>query len=176
MEPNRRQPPGQFKTGDFVVHPVYGVGRIVQIEDRQFSGKEVRPYYKVVLPKLTLWIPIEAQAAIGLRLVIARSDLGQYRHLLKSRPVSLKHNHAQRHAELADRLKEGSFRIMCEVVRDLTVSGRQKPLGRSDAAILRKTRERLLQEWAASAGVSEAEAATEIDALLQTTQVAYNVE
>ena len=43
---NSRQPPGQFKTGDFVVHPVYGVGHIVQIEERQFSGKEVRPYYK----------------------------------------------------------------------------------------------------------------------------------
>lgn len=176
MEPNRQQPPGQFKTGDGVVHPVYGVGHIVQIEDRQFSGKEVRPYYKVVLPKLTLWIPIEAQVAIGLRLVIARSDLDQYRLLLKSRPVLLKQGLAQRHAELAGRLKEGSFRVMCEVVRDLTLSGRQKPLGRSDAAILRKTRERLLQEWAASAGISEAEAATEINTLLQAAQPAYTVE
>ncbi len=176
MEPHRRQPPGQFKTGDVVVHPVYGVGHIVQIEDRQFSGKEVRPYYEVVLPKLTLWIPIEAQASIGLRRVTARSDLDQYRQLLQSHPVSLKQGLAQRHTELAGRLKEGSFRVMCEVVRDLTVSGRQKPLGRSDAVILRKTRERLLQEWAASAGISETEAATEIDALLQTTQPAYNVE
>jgi CarD family transcriptional regulator len=175
MEPNRRQPPGQFKIGDFVVHPVYGVGHIVQIEDRQFSGTEARPYYEVVLPKLTVWIPIEAQAAIGLRLVTARSDLEQYRHLLKSRPVSLKHNHAQRHTELAGRLKEGSFRVMCEVVRDLTVLGRQKPLGRSDAIILRKTRERLLQEWAASAGISKAEAASEIDTLLQTAPATYNV-
>lgn len=163
----------QFQVGDFVVHPVYGVCHIVRIEDRQFSGKEVRPYYKVVLPKLTLWIPVEAQAAIGLRLVIARNDLDQYRYLLKSPPRSLKHYHAQRHAELVGRLKEGSFRVMCEVVRDLTVSDRQKPLGRSDAAILRKTRERLLQEWAASAGISKAEAATEIDTLLQT---AYTVE
>ena len=175
MGPNSRQPPVQFKTGDFVVHPVYGVGHIVQIEDRQFSEKGARPYYKVILSKLTLWIPVEAQASIGLRLVTARNDLDQYRNTLKSRPVSLKQNHGERHAELASRLKEGSFQVMCEVVRDLTVSGRQKSLGRSDAVILQKTRERLLQEWAASAGVSTTEASKEIDTLLRATQPAYNV-
>lgn len=170
-----KQPLIKFKTDDFVVHPVYGVGHIVQIEDRQFSEKAVRQYYKVILPRLTLWIPVEAQASIGLRSVTARSELDQYRKLLRSRPVSLNHNHAQRHVELASRLKEGLFQVTCEVVRDLTMSGRQKPLGRSDAAILQKTRERLLQEWAASAGVSVAEASAEVDTLLQTTQPASNV-
>ena len=158
-----------------MVHPVYGVGHVVRIEEKQFSEKRVRQYYKVILPKLTLWIPVEAQATIGLRSVTARSDLDQYRNLLKSRPVPLKHNHAQRHVELASRLKEGSFQVMCEVVRDLTVSGWQKPLGRSDAVILQKTRERLLQEWAASAGVSTTEASKEVNTLLRATQPAYNV-
>lgn len=166
----------QFEVGDNVVHPVYGVGHIVQIEDRQFSEKGIRQYYKVILPRLTLWIPVEAQASIGLRLVTARSDLDQYRNLLKSRPVPLKHNHAQRHVELASRLKEGSFQVTCEVVRDLTVSGWQKPLGRSDAVILQKTRERLLQEWAVSAGVSVAEATEEINTLLLVNGQASNVE
>jgi len=166
----------QFEVGDNVVHPVYGVGHIVQIEDRQFSEKGIRQYYKVILPRLTLWIPVEAQASIGLRLVTARSDLDQYRNLLKSRPVPLEHNHAQRHVELASRLKEGSFQVTCEVVRDLTVSGWQKPLGRSDAVILQKTRERLLQEWAVSAGVSVAEATEEINTLLLVNGQASNVE
>jgi RNA polymerase-interacting CarD/CdnL/TRCF family regulator len=171
MEDKQFEP---FKVDDFVVHPVYGVGHIVQIEDKQFSEKEARSYYKVILPKLTLWIPVEAQAAIGLRLVTARRDLEQYRTLLKSRPVPLQNNHAQRHGELAGRLKEGTFQVLCEVVRDLTVSGWQKPLGRSDAAILQKTRERLRQEWAASAGVSVAEATEEIDRLLRATHPEYS--
>ena len=176
MGANRQEEPlKQFKVGDNVVHPVYGVGHIVQIEQKQFSEKGVRQYYKVILPRSTIWVPIEAQASIGLRLVTARSDLDQYRNLLKSRPVPLKHNHAQRHVELANRLKEGSFQVMCEVVRDLTVSGWQKPLGRSDAVILQKTRERLLQEWAASAGVSTTAAGKEINTLLRATQPASNV-
>jgi CarD family transcriptional regulator len=175
MGHNSKQPLIKFKIDDFVVHPVYGVGHIVQIEDRQFSETAVREYYKVILPRLTLWIPVEAQASIGLRSVTARSELDQYRTLLRSRPVPPKYKRAQRHVELASSLKEGSFQVTCEVVRELTVSGRQKPLGRSDAAILQKTREKLLQEWAASTGLSVVEASAEVDTLLQTTQPASNV-
>ena len=172
MWQNSKKPLKQFKVGDFVVHPVYGVGHIVQIEGRQFSEKAVRQYYKVILPKLTLWIPVEAQASIGLRLVTARSDLDQYRNLLKSQPVPLKHNHAQRHVELASRLKEGLFQVMCEVVRDLTVSGWKKPLGATARNILQKTRWRVCQEWASAADISIAEATKEISSLLQVTQEA----
>jgi RNA polymerase-interacting CarD/CdnL/TRCF family regulator len=163
----------QLKIGDNVVHPAYGVGHLVKIEKKQFSEEKTRLYYKVTLLRRTIWVPIEAQATIGLRLVTAKNELDQYRNLLKSPPVPLSDNHSQRHAELASRLKEGSFQVMCEVVRDLTVSGWQKPLGRSDAAILQKTRERLLQEWATSTGVSTIEASKEIDALLRASRQAF---
>ena len=129
-----------------------------------------RLYYQITLPRSTVWIPVEAQATIGLRLVTAKSDLDHYRDLLKSRPVPLHKNYKQRHLELVSRLNQGSFQVVCEVVRDLTVSGWEKPLGRSDAAILQKTRERLLQEWATSAGVSIGEAIKEINTLLRATQ------
>src|SRR5688500_6766253 len=33
-----------FKIGDRVVHPTYGAGRIVIIEEKQFSGKRARLY------------------------------------------------------------------------------------------------------------------------------------
>jgi CarD family transcriptional regulator len=170
MVTDGKEPFRQFDIDDFVVHPVYGVGQVVQIEEKQFSEKEDRQYYKVVLDKLTLWIPVDAQALIGLRPITARSELDQYRDLLKSRPAPKKSDQTrQRHEELTSRLKQGSFRLVCEVVRDLTLKGRQKPLGRSDATILQTTREKLLQEWATAAGMSFAEATNEIDTLLHET-------
>ena len=77
----------QFKVDDFVVHPVHGRGHIVEIAEKRFSGKETRLYYKLIWPRRVVWIPVEAQATIGLRLVTAKSDLEQYRNLLKSRPA-----------------------------------------------------------------------------------------
>ncbi|MFC1976062.1 CarD family transcriptional regulator [Chloroflexota bacterium] len=164
----------QFKVDDFVVHPAYGVGHIVKIEEKQFSEiGAARLYYKITLSRSTIWIPIEAQATIGLRLVTAKRDLDQYRNLLKSRPASLNNNHPQRHVELASRLKQGSFQVMCEIVRDLTAWARRKSLGSADKATLQKARENLYQEWATAAGVPNTEAIKEIDALLRTSQQAF---
>jgi len=162
----------QFKVGDFVVHPVYGLGHLVKIEEKQFSAMRARLYYQITLPSSTVWIPVEAQATIGLRLVTARSDLDQYRDLLKSRPVPLHKDHKRRHLELVGRLNQGSFQVVCEVVRDLTAWGWRKSLNRTDAVTLKKTQESLYQEWATAAGVSIAEATTEVNSLLQVTQQA----
>jgi RNA polymerase-interacting CarD/CdnL/TRCF family regulator len=148
------------------------VGHLVKIEEKQFSEMGARRYYKITLPRSTVWTPLEAQAAIGLRLVTPKSDLDHYRDLLKSRPVPLHKDYRQRHLELASRLNQGSFQVMCEVVRDLTAWGWRRPLNRTDAVTLKKTQESLYQEWATAAGVSTAEAIKEIRSLLQTNQQA----
>ena len=165
----------QFKIGDFVVHPAYGIGQIVKIEEKQFSKKSgARLYYQVTMPDCNvIWTPVENQVANGLRLVTAKSDLDQYRDLLKSPPVSLNDNQPQqRHLELISRLKQGSFQVTCEVVRDLTLTDWQKPLGITNKTILRQTQQRLYQEWASAADISIAEATKEVDTLLQATQKA----
>lgn len=164
----------QFNAGDFIVHPTYGVGEIVKIEEKRFTEKETNRYYKISLPNRTLWVPVESDIATELRLVTARSELGQYRKLLISPPAPLDTNYQKRHLELVKRLNEGSFRALCEVVRDLTARGWRKPLGQQDAATLKKTRQSLVEEWATSAGISTAEAVKEVEALLQTTQQALN--
>jgi len=167
----------QFTVGTTIVHPIYGVGNIIKVEEKRFSEIKASLYYEIALLRSTIWVPVKAQAAIGLRLVTPKSDLEQYRELLKSPPSPPPSNdkpQVGRHMELAKLLKEGSFQVMCEVVRDLTLAGRQKPLGRSDATTLQKTRDRLLQEWAVSAEISETEAAEEINALLLTQETASN--
>jgi len=161
----------QFKIGDLVVHPAFGMGNIVKIEEKQFSEKEaMHLYYKITRLKHTIWIRVEAQEISGLRLVTARSDLGQYRDLLTSPPVSLNANQQQRQLELGSRLQEGSFRGVCEVMRDLTAWNRLKPSGQADTTTLQKTRVSLYEEWATAAGVSATAAISEVDMLLQSRQ------
>lgn len=162
----------QLKIGDFVVHPVYGIGHIAKVEERQFFEKKPCLYYQIILPENNIWIPVEAQKAIGLRLVTEKNDLDQYRDLLKSRPVPLNINLHQRHLELIRRLKQGSFQVVCEIVRDLTAANGRKPLNGRDTATLQKTRKNLHKEWAMAAGVSVTEAIKEIDALLLAAQQA----
>lgn len=157
----------RFKVGDQVVHPAYGVGHIAKIEEKQLYGKGLRQFYKIALPRRSLWVPVEVESTVRLRPVTTRRDLDRYRHLLKSHPVPLTKNHHHRHRELITRLRQGSFHVICEVVRDLTAWGARKPLGPTDKATLQKTREILQQEWAIAAGISVAEATKEVDTLLR---------
>lgn len=158
----------QFKIGDPVVLPAHGIGHIREIEEKDFSEQGTRLYYKIALSKHSVWIPVEAQEESGLRLVTVKDELNDYRALLKSPPVPLEKNHHRRHLELVSRLKQGTFQIICEVVRDLTAWSWRKPLGQTDTVLLQKTRRSLYQEWATAAGVSTTEAIKEIDALLLT--------
>lgn len=162
----------QFKVDDFVVHPAYGIGQIVKIEEKQFSEKGRCLYYKISLSGRTVWVPVETEQTSRFRPVTAGHELDRYRNVLKSEPVPLNKNHHQRHRELLNRLKEGSFKEICEVVRDLTARSWQKPLGPTDTATLQKTRESLYAEWAAAASISRADAIKEVESLLQTTQLA----
>jgi RNA polymerase-interacting CarD/CdnL/TRCF family regulator len=155
-----------FKAGDSVVHPIYGVGRIVRLEDRSLAEDETRLYYVIVADKSTVWVPVDAGQGIGLRQLTPKRDLDGYRHVLKSDPTPLDKDHKKRRSEIIERLKAGSFRMMCEVVRDMTARSRRKPLYDADTALLQKARIDLCREWAASDGVSVEMAFQEVDALL----------
>ena len=163
----------EFQIGDSVVHPVYGVGRIARIDKKRFTGTAARLYYEVSTAKTTVWVPAETFETIGLRRLTAKLDLTKYRVLLKSRPTTLDKDHGKRRLELVERMKQGSFQALCEMVRDITARGWHKPLGSADAASLRKAYTHLCEEWAAAEGVSITEATEEVDALLSEAEQSY---
>ena len=163
----------QLKIGDLVVHPAFGLGYIVELEEKQFYQEGLHLYYKIARHQQSMWIRVEAQESSGLRRVTAKSELTHYRDVLKSPPVPLNINQQQRQLDLVSRLKQGSFEGVCEVMRDLTAWGWQKPLDQADTTTLQKTRDSLSEEWATMAAISPIEARQELDSLLLTTRPAY---
>jgi RNA polymerase-interacting CarD/CdnL/TRCF family regulator len=156
----------EFEVDDWVVHPQHGVGRVVKLEIRQFDSRTAQMYYEISIPNGTLWVQANGSSC-ELRKVTPKDDLAKYRDLLKSRPTPLTENHRQRQVELTDRLRQGSFKARCEVVRDLSALGWYKPLGDGNATLLRGAHQSLDEEWAMAEGVSLREASREVKALLQ---------
>jgi CarD family transcriptional regulator len=165
----------EFRSGDDAVHPGYGVGNILRLEERQFAGAEMQPYYVLAIGTATVWVPVHPEGPTTLRAVTARKELEQYRLMLKGRPTRLERDHHKRRLEIQERLKPGSFQSMCEVVRDLTALGWQRPIGDGDATVLQKVRDNLQREWAVAAGLSLPEAAQEVESLLQAGRDVYEV-
>src|SRR5512137_2523509 len=110
-----------------VVHPQHGVGRLVRLVTRRFEAGAGREYYEIALLKgATIWVPVDGDQG-GLRRLIAKSELGLYRNLLSGRPRPLASDHKQRQIDVSARLKAGTLRARCEVVRDLTAHSWKKP-------------------------------------------------
>src|SRR5512136_1348514 len=78
-----------FKAGDFIVHPTYGVGNIVRLEEKCLVEDQPRWYYVLAVDKSTVWVPVDANNAAGLRAITPKKDLDRYRVVLKGQPGAL---------------------------------------------------------------------------------------
>ena len=161
-----------FKVGDWVAHPLHGVGQVVKLERKDFGTPPDQLYYEIAIAQGTLWVKAETPPE-GLRELTSKADLPRYRGVLQSEPVLLDKDYHQRRGELRERLKDGTFQARCEVVRDLTAHGWHKPLSEPDATLLRTTRDSLCQEWARAEAVTVARAAEEVEALLGAARQKY---
>ena len=163
----------EFKVGDDVVHPGHGVGRIVGLEERELGTSGLRWYYVMLVGTSTIWLPVQSSGATVLRAVTRPQDLDRYRRTLSGEPARLNRDYKQRHFDLSERLTHSSFQVICEIVRDLSALGWSRPLGDSDATMLKRVHQNLWREWAAATGQSEQDAIREIESLLGASRLAY---
>jgi RNA polymerase-interacting CarD/CdnL/TRCF family regulator len=155
-----------FKVGDQVIHPRHGLGQVTKLAVKQFVEGEKRPFYEISFPGSTLWVPLNLSTS-GVRKLTVKSEIASCRRVLKAPAEPLENDYRLRQIELNDHLKEGTLTARCEVVRDLTAYGWHKPLNGSIAAFLQTILEVLYQEWAAVEEITPAEAAIEIQSLLE---------
>lgn len=158
----------QFQVGDPVVHPQYGVGKVVKLEEREFSPGVTRRYYEISIPGgSTVWVPTDDLLASGLRRLARKSEIANCRKIILSPPSPLSDDMRVRQSDLLTRLKRGTIASHCEVVRDLAAHGDHKPVTGTVASLLQVAQKVLCQEWALVEGITQAEATAEVDALLE---------
>jgi len=156
----------KFAIGDKVVHPQHGVGYVAGLEEKQFKPNAARMYYVISIPNTTLWVPVDLSLS-GLRKLSLKDELEQCRQVLQDTPQALTASKELLN-NLSVRIKRGTLMAQCEVVRDLSAFGWQKPLYDSLADFQRGVLNVLCQEWAAVQGITQGEASFEINSLLQT--------
>jgi RNA polymerase-interacting CarD/CdnL/TRCF family regulator len=156
-----------FEIGDSVVHPQYGVGQIVKLEDREFERGDTRRYYEIQIPGgSTVWVPVDLTNS-GLRRLARKSELARCREILTAHPLPLTEDGRVRQIDLVARLKQGTIAAQCEVVRDVSAFVAHKPSYGAITAFLEAMLRVLCQEWALVEGVTSSEAMAEISSLLE---------
>ncbi len=156
-----------FKVGDQVIHWVYGLGEIIQMDEKVLSGHSDK-YYVVQIHDLTLWVPLNETGEHCLRFTTPAGDFQKLFRILASPGEPLSVDRFIRKTQLTELLKDRRLDSICRLVRDLVYYKRTNKINDNDNSILNNAKNFLLNEWSVALSVTVQQADDELRNLLGT--------
>jgi len=146
-----------FKVGDKAVYPAHGVGEIKSVESREISGSSQTFYVLQILDSgMKIMVPTTNVNSVGLREVIAGSEVDGVYEVMRQRDITLDHQTwNRRYRDYMDKIKTGSVYEIAEVLRDLSLLKREKELSFGERKMLDTAKTLLVKELAISEGRQE---------------------
>ena len=154
-----------FQVGDQVIHWAYGLGKIIQLDEKELSG-HIEQYYVVKIRDMTLWVPINETGESSMRCLTPARDFQKLLKILSSPGEPLSDDRLERKKQLMDRLKDGTVESICRVIRDLALNKRRIRMNENDKVIQNRAMNLLLDEWSIVLSVSIQQAGHELQELL----------
>jgi len=156
-----------FKIGDNVVCPSYGVGEVTAIEKKAIGGN-VKPFYIIQMfnSSLKFMIPADGAVMAGIRSLVDPKEVRQiYRILRSAVPTEKKGRRrwTKRCRRYTDMLRSGSALQLAEVLRDLLSLSGEKELSFAEKKILESARTMLVRELAIASDKTESDVNRRID-------------
>jgi CarD family transcriptional regulator len=156
-----------FHIGDKVIHWTYGLGEIVDIEEKVIDGNPTNCYVVHALDTM-IWIPIDNLEQRSLRLPTSPEEFKGLFEILTSPGEKMQEDRVLRKNQLMAQLKDGKLASTCQVVRDLTCFKRSSKLSDLERALLERAIKSLLAEWSYSLGMPISQAQEAMANLLGT--------
>ena len=158
----------EFKTGNWVVYPTHGVGKVTGIEDQEIAGTKLK---LVVISfekdRMTLRVPVGKAKASGLRRLCSPDEMKGALKTLKGRSRVRRTMWSRRAQEYEAKINSGDPVSIAEVVRDLHRKEDQPDQSYSERQIYQAALDRLAREFAAVEDIDEAAAAEQLENLLK---------
>ena len=158
-----------FSSGDFVVYPTHGVGKIIGVEEQTIGGDTLELFIiDFEQDRMKLRVPVEKTKISGLRGLSSRDRLKTAMSTLKSAPRVKRTMWSRRAQEYEAKINSGDPVSIAEVVRDLFRNSDQQEQSYSERQIYQSALDRLAREFAAVDKVSEEKAAQKLESVLST--------
>ena len=140
-----------YAVGSKVVHPCYGAGTIVQIDEKRI-GTLHHNYYIVRLCQTKhntdIMVPVKRADEMGLRPVGHATALRETLEQCSQAPEDVESDYRVRKLWASTLLKSGSFEQVTFMVRSLTLRNSQRPLGLGERDTLQDGKAMLAAELA----------------------------
>lgn len=143
----------KYATGDSVIYPQHGAGKVVDRRAHEWNGNEVD--YLLVdfeLQDLRVWIPAAEVEEIGVRKPVSKDEIDDVFAVLADHDVRISENFSRRTRKNEQRLNEGEVYDVAAVVRDLAVRKNEKHLSPTETRMFAHARSLLATELAMALG------------------------
>jgi len=156
-----------FATGDFVVYPTHGVGKINAVEMQEIAGHTLNVFViSFEKDRMTLRVPIGKAKGSGLRRLSTRKEMDAALAKLKGRSKARRTMWSRRAQEYEAKINSGDPASIAEVVRDLYRNVGQPEQSYSERQIYQAALDRLVREFAAVEKIDETTAVQRVEQML----------
>ncbi|WP_127090946.1 CarD family transcriptional regulator [Aquabacter cavernae] len=157
-----------FKTGEHIVYPSHGVGRIVSIEEQEVAGFKLELFViSFEKDKMTLRVPVPKVASVGMRKLSEAPVVAKSLETLKGRARVKRTMWSRRAQEYEAKINSGDLIAISEVVRDLYRSDAQPEQSYSERQLYEAALDRMARELSAVQNITETESVKLIESNLQ---------
>lgn len=167
MSTTKKSPRQGFKSGEAVVYPAHGVGRIVAVEEQEVAGFKLELFVVAFdKDKMVLRVPTAKAASVGLRKLAEPELVQKALDTLTGRARIKRTMWSRRAQEYEAKINSGDLIAVAEVVRDLFRSEAQPEQSYSERQLYEAALDRVVRELSAVNKITETEAMKLIEASL----------
>ncbi len=136
-----------FNVGEKVVYPNQGVGTIENISMRAFGARPERFYLlRLASNHLTVMVPFSHVGDVGLRKVTKDGQVEHMLQYLATGECKSRKDWKNRYKENSEKMRDGSLMGVAEVLKNLLMLQKRKPLSFREKKMLDKARHMLIME------------------------------
>lgn len=157
-----------YNTGDHVVYPTHGVGKVQGIEQQEIAGTTLELIIiEFDKDRMILRVPVAKADESGLRKLSSPDQMKTALKTLKGKSRVRRTMWSRRAQEYEAKINSGDPVAIAEVVRDLFRNTNQPDQSYSERQLYQAALDRLAREFAAVEEIEEEEAATKLEEMLQ---------
>jgi CarD family transcriptional regulator len=153
-----------FRTGEYIVYPAHGVGRIVGIDAQEVAGIKLDLFViSFVKDKMTLRVPVTKATSVGMRKLADAPTVKKALETVRGRARIKRTMWSRRAQEYEAKINSGDLISIAEVVRDLYRSETQPEQSYSERQLYEAALDRMSREISSVNKISETEAIRQIE-------------
>ena len=138
-----------FKTGQYVVYPTQGVGKLLRVEEQTIAGQKIK---MLVIDfdrnHMTLRVPVDRAEISGLRPLSSAKKMDEAIAAAKGKAGAKRMIWARRAQQYEENINSGDPMKLAEVVRDLQRRSASDTMTFSARQLYLRALERMAQEFA----------------------------